>query len=565
MDNILRILEAHAGDIIIVLLIILVVESAVQLIIKQKKSFIKGRSKKDGFQQFQDQISRNGNEVFVLLCVDDNCTVYVSENVQKLLGVSQEDIMSDIHVLERLTQKSYIRELKRKLSQWDRTEPLETELAYYPSGRDGMVWGRITVSLTEDEKYYLCSLIDMTEEYEEKKRLEQQIEKAYESEQSKTRYISKMSHEIRTPMNGMLGMISLAKLNMDRREEAEDYLDKAEKLSQFLFSIINDILDMSRIESGKIELACERVDIFMVAEKLKDMFQVTVEDKGIRFVLEMQDFTVRYVMGDELRISQVMTNFLSNASKFTSSGGQITVTFRQMHIIEGKVNLMMRVRDTGKGMSPEFMSRIFNPFEQEDASVAKNYGGSGLGMAISDNLVSLMGGQITVDSEVGKGTDFTVFLELPIAEGEQKLPGKEGIHLDTESGEDSFSIEGLRILLAEDNKINALIATKLLVSQGAQIENALDGQEAVHMFREHEAGYYQVILMDIQMPGLDGWEATKVIRQLDREDAKSIPIIALSADAFIEDKRKSVEMGMNGHVSKPINFEELRRVIRDNM
>lgn len=560
MNNILQTVENHAGLILIILLAVLVIEMMVKLF-ENSGNRERGSHKGMGDEEkYFREIGNNSQTIQILVKTQDKCVVYVSENVESILGLKAEDIMADIRALEKVTSRKYIRQMEDKLDKWDRTGPLYMEAAYKIG--DQKRRGLINIALTEDEEYYLWTLSDITLEYNRQQEMEEEIEKANRNDQSKTRYLSKMSHEIRTPMNGMLGMISLARLNMEQREEAEDYLVKAEGLSQFLLSIINDVLDMSRIESGKIELANERVDIFALAEKLKNMFQITVEDKGVRFVMEMQDFTIRYVMGDELRISQVMTNFLSNASKFTPAGGQITVTFRQMHVFEDKVNLMMRVRDTGKGMSPEFMSRIFNPFEQEDAGVAKNYGGSGLGMAISDNLVQLMGGHITVDSEPEKGSDFTVFLELPIAQGDQTLPDKEKKNLVNDEDAKDFSLEGFRILLAEDNKINAIIATKLLHAQGAVIENAVNGLEALHMFQNKEPDYYQLILMDIQMPELNGWEATQAIRALNRPDAQKIPILALSADAFVEDKRKSIAMGMNGHVAKPIDFEELKKVIQ---
>ncbi|NCB94604.1 MAG: hypothetical protein EOM40_18950 [Clostridia bacterium] len=454
MDKILRFLEMHAGVIIILLLVILILDVLFSLIIKQKNVHDLVQKRKNSSGQFYDEILWNNDEVFILLCRKNRCVTYVSANIEKILGIKQEDVMADLHVLEKITARKYIRGVEKQIEKWDKKSLLEIELAYHKAYAEDEHWGKVQLMLTEDGENYLCKFIDITKEHEKHLEMEREIQKAYENDQSKTRFLSKMSHEIRTPMNGMLGMISLAKMNMDHREEAEDYLDKAENMSQFLLSIINDVLDMSRIESGKIELAYERVDIFSLAGKLKDMFQVTVEDKGIKFELELQDFTIRYVVGDELRISQILTNFLSNASKFTSAGGQITLSFRQMHIIGNRVNLMMRVRDTGKGMSPEFMSKIFNPFEQEDATVAKNYGGSGLGMAISDNLVQLMGGHITVDSEPGRGTDFTVFLELPIAEGDQTLPDAGRVISEEKSGEDTFSIKGMRILLAEDNKIN---------------------------------------------------------------------------------------------------------------
>ena len=565
MEKLLQSLESHAGIIVMVLLAVLVLEVLIQL--RNQKNRNRQTQKKllGDIRQFYDEISKYGDEIFLLVRAKDYCVVYISENVEHILGIRPSDVADDFHVLEKTVSRKGVRQFVRQLEKWDRKSPFETEIEYRHLECDEIRWGDISVALTEDRQNYLCTMRDVTKQHKKLIYMEEEVLKAHQLDQSKTTFLSKMSHEIRTPMNGMLGMISLAKINIDKADEAKEYLEKAEGLSRFLLSIINDVLDMSRIESGKIELASERVDLFALGEKLKNMFQVTVEEKGVRFVLEMQDFTVRYVMGDELRISQVLTNFLSNSSKFTSAGGQITMTFRQMHIIDDKLNVMMRVRDTGKGMSSEFMNRIFNPFEQEDSTVAKKYGGSGLGMAIADNLVSLMGGQITVDSELGRGTDFSVFLELPIAEGEQMLPVAEEIDTEKEDDGDSFSLEGLRMLLAEDNKINALIAEKLLESQGACVELAVNGLEAVKLFSEHEAGYYQVILMDIQMPEMNGWEATRTIRAMSRPDAGTIPILALSADAFVEDKRRSAAMGMNGHVAKPIDFGELKQAIRDTM
>ena len=229
--------------------------------------------------------------------------------------------------------------------------------------------------------------------------------------QAKSDFLAHMSHEIRTPMNGIIGMLTLAHGQL-KGHSAENYIIKAEQLSKYLLSVINDILDMSRIEAGKIELENKPFELEALAEKLRNMFQKNVEAKGIAFSVEMRDVDVKYVVGDELRISQILVNFLSNAQKFTAKG-EIRVTFRQLQKEEGNVSLMFRVHDTGKGMDAKFISRIFKPFEQESKDITKQYGGSGLGMAITDQLVHLMGGEIVIDSMVGKGSDFSVYLTLP--------------------------------------------------------------------------------------------------------------------------------------------------------
>lgn len=396
--------------------------------------------------------------------------------------------------------------------------------------------------------------------------MKEELERAYQESQAKTDFLSKMSHEIRTPMNGIIGMLSLARVYVKDPEQTEYYLNRAESLSQFLLTLINDILDMSRIESGKMELEEVPFDLFKVAEKLDSMFRSTTEAKSLKWEIQMQDFDVSRVVGDELRLTQVIINFISNAVKFTPAGGTVSVTFRQMHKMENKMHLMIRVRDTGKGIKADFISRIFRPFEQEDASTAHHYGGSGLGMAIADNIIKLMDGQIIVESEEGKGTEFVVYISLPIAEGEQNVPQSWNTAEPQKNAEElqkaikEFTLDGVRLLLAEDNDINAEIAIEIMEMEGAVLERACDGLEAVRMFEESPKNGYDAILMDIQMPNMNGWEAAAQIRKSSRPDA-DIPIFAMSANAFVEDKRHSVEIGMNGHISKPVDYDEVRQLV----
>ena len=277
---------------------------------------------------------------------------------------------------------------------------------------------------------------------------------------------------------------------------------------------------------------------------------------------------MKYVIGDEMRLSQVIINFISNANKFTPPGGTVQVLFRQMDRIGNDLHFMIRVSDTGKGIKEDFLSKIFRPFEQEDASTAHNYGGSGLGMAIADSMVRLMNGQIPVESEEGKGTEFSVYLSLPVSEtqDEKETPIQNVTEEDPAMlrAIEAFTLKGIRILLAEDNDINAEIAMEILAMEGAVLTRACDGEEVVQMFKESQPYSFDVILMDIQMPKLDGWEATKVIRRMNREDV-DIPILAMSANAFVEDRRKSQESGMNGHISKPVDYDEVRRIIGEQL
>lgn len=525
-----------------------------------------------GEQGFFRSFSSNRQDFFLLIRKSDLRILYISPNFENMTGIDAELVRADIEVLKNMVSPKIARDIVEQLKGWDREQELKLEFDYRIACREEagdmqMRQRHGIASLQPDESNacYLLVFCDSTEDFETRSAMREELEKAYQESQAKTDFLSKMSHEIRTPMNGILGMLSLAKVHVKDPEQTDYYLNRAESLSQFLLTLINDILDMSRIESGKMELEAVPFDLFKVAEKLDSMFRNTTEAKNIRWEVNMQDFDVNRVVGDELRLTQVIINFISNAVKFTPAGGAVSVTFRQMHKIEGNLHLMIRVRDTGKGIKADFISRIFRPFEQEDASTAHHYGGSGLGMAIADNIVKLMDGQIVVESEEGKGSEFVVYVSLPIAEGEQDVPevwndAKQGDAGELKKAIDEFTLEGLHLLMAEDNDINAEIAIEIMEMEGAVVERACDGLEAVRMFEESPENGYDAILMDIQMPNMDGWEAAAEIRKSSRPDA-DIPIFALSANAFVEDKRHSIEIGMNGHISKPIDFDELRQLL----
>ncbi|WP_207665761.1 ATP-binding protein [Clostridium sp. OM02-18AC] len=479
----------------------------------------------------------------------DQNPVYQTNAFSELFGLSATQFQTDLLSFSNRLVKEQGRKFWKQYQQWDGNGVYEQELALSETPN----WYRLSVKRSEDGLYDLFQFTDITKEREEKAELTERLNDAAESSRSKTAFLSKMSHEIRTPMNGIIGMLTLAHAQL-HGHVAESYISKAENLSAYLLSVLNDILDMSRIEAGKVELAQKPIDLTALAEKLRDLFQKNVEAKGIAFSVEMQDFDVRYVIGDELRLSQVLVNFLSNAQKFTSQG-EIKVIFRQLLREADKVSIMIRVHDTGAGMDPNFLNRIFLPFEQESADTAKQHGGSGLGMAITDNLVRLMGGEIVVESMPGKGSDFTVYLTLPIASEEEAALDSDEKTMEPDA---EFTYAGCHILMAEDNEINAEIAVSILEEAGATVDVAENGQVVQEMFAEKPEGTYNFILMDIQMPLVDGRTAARQIRAMNRPDAQTIPIFALSADAFVEDQRRSLESGMNGHFSKPIDFEKMR-------
>lgn len=487
----------------------------------------------------------NGDPVMILRC-KDLYPVYITESFEQQLDVTGDDIKTDIGIFLDKVGSGKDWKLWKKYRSWDGKQPFTSD--FYLERMKS--WYRLEITRSKDGLYDTFQFRDRTEDKKELEAAKEQLKIAESVSQSKTEFLSSMSHEIRTPMNGIIGMLTLAHGQL-RGHSAENYIIKAEQLSKYLLSVINDILDMSRIEAGKIELESKPFELAALAEKLRNMFQKNVEAKGVAFYVEMKDVDVKYIVGDELRISQILVNFLSNAQKFTEKG-EIRVTFRQLQKENGKVSLMFRVHDTGKGMDAKFISRIFKPFEQESQDITKQYGGSGLGMSITDRLVHLMGGEIVIDSMLGKGSDFSIYLTLPIAEVSEIETEQED-----ETGTD-FTFNGCHILMAEDNEINAEIAVSILENEGAKVDVAVNGKDAVEKYAASAPGTYNFILMDIQMPVMNGRDAAKQIRSMDRKDAGEIPIFALSADAFVEDQRLSAMSGMNGHFTKPIDFEEMR-------
>lgn len=487
----------------------------------------------------------NGDPVMILRC-KDLYPVYITESFEQQLDVTGDDIKTDIGIFLDKVGSGKDWKLWKKYRSWDGKQPFTSD--FYLERMKS--WYRLEITRSKDGLYDTFQFRDITEDKKELEAAKEQLKIAESVSQSKTEFLSSMSHEIRTPMNGIIGMLTLAHGQL-RGHSAENYIIKAEQLSKYLLSVINDILDMSRIEAGKIELESKPFELAALAEKLRNMFQKNVEAKGVAFYVEMKDVDVKYIVGDELRISQILVNFLSNAQKFTEKG-EIRVTFRQLQKENGKVSLMFRVHDTGKGMDAKFISRIFKPFEQESQDITKQYGGSGLGMSITDHLVHLMGGEIVIDSMLGKGSDFSIYLTLPIAEVSEIETEQE------DETETDFTFNGCHILMAEDNEINAEIAVSILENEGAKVDVAVNGKDAVEKYAASAPGTYNFILMDIQMPVMNGRDAAKQIRSMDRKDAGEIPIFALSADAFVEDQRLSAMSGMNGHFTKPIDFEEMR-------
>lgn len=372
---------------------------------------------------------------------------------------------------------------------------------------------------------------------------------------AKSDFLSRMSHEIRTPMNAIIGMTEIAMKRQENPEAVEDCLRKIDSSSKYLLNLINDILDMSKIESGKMKLVIGDFSMNELLGGIDSMIRAQAEKLGLKFICDAE-ITEDWLCGDSLHLNQVVINLLSNALKFTPRGGTITLTVRQT-VRENGIEHYFAVRDTGVGIRQEDMKRIFNSFEQADNPSRLQAGGTGLGLTISSRFIRMMGGEIEVKSQLEKGSEFYFSILLKPGIDAPSCRPVQGRQLK----EDEISFKGKRILLVEDNALNAEIAQTILMMHEAEVETAENGREAVDRFLAHEQGYYSLILMDVCMPVMDGLEATREIRKSGHGDSAEVPIIAMSANAFDEDMKKSIESGMNGHLAKPIDVPEFLRVI----
>lgn len=393
------------------------------------------------------------------------------------------------------------------------------------------------------------------EEQKQKQLLLEAAEKADAANKAKSTFLFNMSHDIRTPMNAIVGFTDIA-LHQNSVAEIHDSLEKVRESSKHLLSLLNDVLDLSRIESGKAVFFPEPVDITKLTDSVLAIMNGLLYNRDLKFEVYRERPKNPYVLADATRIREVLTNFLSNAVKFTKDGGTVTLDISS-HPGEDDKHIVARyiVKDNGIGMSEEFQKKLFKPFSQEDDRGARTqYKGTGLGMAIAKEYVEMMGGSIAVESQKGVGTTFTVEIPLELTEQGIRQKQEEPVHHD---------LTGVNVLMAEDNDLNAELATVMLEDAGMAVTRAFDGKEAVELFKNHPQGTYDIILMDIMMPNMDGHQAAKTIRAMgtERSDAATIPIIALSANAFAEDIKASLDSGMNGHVSKPLNMKEVTDTI----
>ena len=376
----------------------------------------------------------------------------------------------------------------------------------------------------------------------------------------KTTFLRRMSHDVRTPINGIQGMTEIARKNLDNPVTIAECLDKITSSSAYLLDLVNDVLRMSKLESGNVVLEEKPFYFQNLLMETASFIEIQAQQKGVKFSAACRHDSGMLLLGSPLHVRQILQNIMSNAVKYTPAGGSVIVTSQETILSKDSATYEIFCTDTGIGMSKDFQAHAFEPFVQEDdASARSTFTGVGLGLSIVKDLVDRMHGKIHFSSEQGKGTTFVITLTFKLDLSSLKTQdfAKDSLLLDASNDENSMPLDGIRVLVAEDNELNMEIAKYLLAEQGVHVTEAHNGQEALDLFQLAKSGTYQVILMDIMMPVMDGLEATRQIRSLRRADAKEIPIFAMTANAFVEDIQKSVEAGMNEHLTKPLNVEQL--------
>ena len=657
--------------------------------------------KKDTEIMYRDELfqklSMNVDDVFLMLDAETSKVDYVSPNVDKLLGITVEQMQKDIHVLRKLHPQDSTNRMKNHLEGLMVQEQREWEFEYIQQKTRERRWFHIVAMCSEvvGKKKYILVMSDRTADKQKNQALSEAVHAAETANRAKSTFLSNMSHDIRTPMNAIIGFATLAVSNIDNKTRVQDYLSKILSSGNHLLSLINDILDMSRIESGKIHLEETEVNLSEVLHDLKTIISGQIHAKQLELYMDAMDIMDEDVYCDKTRLNQVLLNLLSNAIKFTPAGGTVSVRIRQFQGTKKERSLYeIRVKDTGIGMSREFAQRIFDPFERERTSTVSRTQGTGLGMAITKNIVDMMGGMIEVQTEKGRGTEFIVRLDLRIQAEHQRMEkiveleglkalvvdddfntcdsvtkmlvkvgmrsewtlfGKEAVLRARQSLElgDAFHIyiidwrlpdmngievtrqirslgddtpiiiltaydwsdievearaagvtafcskpmfmsdlretllnaigqkqnnrtdaipasvnadfKNKQILLVEDNELNSEIAVEILKEYGFRVDTAENGVEAVERIRNSTPGAYDLVLMDVQMPVMNGYEATHQIRSLDNPELAGITILAMTANAFDEDRKKALEAGMNGFLSKPIIIEELIHTLQSNL
>ena len=510
-------------------------------------------------EELFSNLSRNVDDVFLMIDTETRKVEYVSPNVQRILGLSPEAVQEDLYVLYPAGDDSGASRLEN-LMQMEQgvQQEWEREFVNQETGEPRYIHVTGFINDVQGARKCIVDLSDRTGEHQTTLAVEAALEVAEKASKAKTDFLSNMSHDIRTPMNAIIGITTLMKNELHQPEKLAEHLAKLETSGQLLLGIINDILDMSRIESGKTTLNEEKMNL---PQQISQLDSIIRQQAGQR----CQTFTVNThlqhenVLADPNRLNRVLMNILSNAVKYTPTGGHIRFEVDELPRNEHYARYRFVVQDDGIGMSKAYQKTLFDPFTREERSGTNKVQGTGLGMAITKNIVDLMGGSINVESTTGKGTRFEVVLEFLVDAEADTVPEAQVL---PEEEEETSPLSGMKFLCAEDNAINAEILEMLLETKGASCTICSNGQEIVDAFASVKPGDYDMILMDVQMPVMDGLEATRRIRSGENPLGRIIPILAMTANAFLEDMQKSKEAGMDEHLSKPVDIAALEQTVK---
>ena len=510
-------------------------------------------------EELFSNLSRNVDDVFLMIDTGTGKVEYISPNVRRILGISPEAVQEDFHVLcsaggyncrSRLDDLMQMEQGTQQ--EWDRA------FIHQETGEPRYIHVTGFINAVQGAKKCIVDLSDRTDKHQTTLAVKAALEIAEKASKAKTDFLSNMSHDIRTPMNAIIGITTLMKNELHQPEKLAEHLGKLETSGQLLLGIINDILDMSRIESGKTTLNVEKMNLTQQISQLDSVIRQQAGQRRQTFTVETH-VQHENVLGDSNRLKQVLMNILSNAVKYTPNGGHIRLEIDELTHTEHYTKYRFVVQDDGIGMSEEFQKTLFEPFTREEKSGTNKVQGTGLGMAITKSIVDLMGGTIHVESTTGKGTRFEVVLEFPI---DAEADTVQETQVPPEEEETASPLSGMKFLCAEDNAINAEILEMLLEANGASCTICANGQEIVDAFASVKPGDYDMILMDVQMPVMDGLEATRRIRSSENPLGKTIPILAMTANAFLEDMQKSREAGMDEHLSKPVDISALEQTVK---
>ena len=504
-------------------------------------------------------LSRNVDDVFLMIDTETRKVEYVSPNVQRILGLSPEAVQEDLHVLYPAGDGSGASRLESLMQMEQGTQQeWEREFVNQETGEPRYIHVTGFINDVQGARKCIVDLSDRTGEHQTTLAVEAALEVAEKASKAKTDFLSNMSHDIRTPMNAIIGITTLMKNELHQPEKLAEHLGKLETSGRLLLGIINDILDMSRIESGKTTLNIEKMNLPHQISQLDSIIRQQASQRRQTFTVETH-VQHENVLADPNRLNQVLMNILSNAVKYTPQGGHIRLAVDELTHTEHYAKYCFVVQDDGIGMSEAYQKTLFEPFTREEKSGTNRVQGTGLGMAITKSIVDLMGGTIHVESAPGKGSRFEVVLEFPIDAEADKVQTAPAL---PEEAEAVSPLSGMNFLCAEDNAINAEILELLLETKGARCTICSNGQEIVDTFASVKPGEYDMILMDVQMPVMDGLEATRRIRSGENPLGQTIPILAMTANAFLEDMQKSRDAGMDEHLSKPVDINALEQTVK---